>query len=443
MNAAASTTALPTPALRLWPLLRRASERLAGDVMFRKSVLSIADQAVVSATSFAITVVLGRLCGKPEVGLYYLALQVVFFARGVQEQVIASPYLVYSARKQGEEAARYAGSSLLHELVLLTTVAASLGAAAASGCLSPELTELFWLLVGAAPLLLLREFIRQIAFAQLQVTEALAVDCGVALLQLGALAAAAYCGVLSTPLTYTLMAIGCGISAIVWLIRRGGIFAASPQAAWSDWLQNWKFGRWALASQLLGQTMPLALPWIVAGTHGEAATGTLGVSTTLIGFANMYVLGLSNFICPRAAQAYAGGGTRELTGVLKHAVAMHLAVLVPFALAMFVAGQPLMSLIYGPEFADAGTLMAVLALGAIANSLGIVAGNGLWAMELPSANFKADACAMATWLVATVLLVPSYGALGAAIASVAGTMVGAAVRGAVLIGRMREKSSTP
>jgi O-antigen/teichoic acid export membrane protein len=440
MNPASTAAVMPAPSLRLWVLLRSISTRLAGDAMFRKSVLSIADQAVVSATSFAITVVLGRLCGKPEVGLYYLALQVVFFARGVQEQVIASPYLVYNARKRGNEAARYAGSSLLHELTLLAVVAGSLASIAAWRNLSPELTELFWLLAAAAPLLLLREFIRQIAFAQLRVTEALAVDCGVAILQLGAVAAAAYAGVLSTPLTYTLMAIGCGIAVVAWLVRRGGTFAAAPQAAWSDWLHNWKFGRWALASQLLGQTMPLAFPWIVAGTHGEAAAGSLGVGTTLIGFANMYVLGLSNFICPRAAQAYAGGGTRELTSVLKHAVAMHLAVLVPFALAMFVAGPTLMAWIYGPDFADAGTLMAILAVGAIANSLGIVAGNGLWAMELPSANFKADACAMVTWLVSTVVLVPSHGALGAAIASITGTAVGAVVRGSVLLGRLREKS---
>jgi O-antigen/teichoic acid export membrane protein len=157
MNAASNTAvALPRPGFHWGSRLAALVARLAADAMFRKSVLSIADQAVVSATSFAITVILGRLCGKPEVGLYYLALQVVFFARGVQEQLIASPYLVYNNRKQGEEAARYAGSSLVHELALLAVVAASLAGIAAWGGLSPELTELFWLLTAATPLLLLR-----------------------------------------------------------------------------------------------------------------------------------------------------------------------------------------------------------------------------------------------------------------------------------------------
>jgi len=410
-------------------------------VMLQKSLLSIADQAVVSATSFAITVILGRLCGKPEVGLYYLALQVVFFARGIQEQLISSPYLVYAGRRQGREAVTYAGSNLIHEIGLLAVVSLSLLIAATVGGLSPALSGVLWLLVAAAPLLLLREYIRQISFAELRVTEALVVDCAVSLLQIAGLLAAAYFGVLSTPLTYSLLAIGCGLATVAWLVRRRGSFIAERRLVWTDWLHNWRFARWALASQLLGSSMPFVLPWVVAGTHGEAATGTLGVGTTLIGFANMFVLGLSNFICPRAARAYAGGGTRELVGVLKQATVMYLSVLLPFALLMLVSGTQLMTFVYGPAFADAGLIMAVLACGAVANALGITAGNGLWAMELPSANFRADVCALITWLIATAVLVPLYGAFGAAIASTAGTTVGAAVRIGVLLVELRRRAT--
>jgi O-antigen/teichoic acid export membrane protein len=441
MSSSASTAdaTLPTPGFAPVRLAARLVARLMGDAMLRKSLLSIADQAVVSATNFAITVILGRLCGKPEVGLYYLALQIVFFARGVQEQLISSPYLVYAGRRQGREAQVYAGSSLVHEVILLAAVSLLLATASLLGFLSSSLAEVLGLLAIAAPLMLLREYIRQITFAQLQVVEAFTLDCAVCLLQVAGLLAAAWCGVLSTSLTYLILGIGCGVVVLAWLVRRGGHFIAQRQAIYADWRHNWKFGRWALASQLLGSSVPFVLPWIVASTHGEAATGTFGVGTTLIGFANMFVLGLSNFICPRAAQSYAQGGTRELVGVLKQATAMYLMVLVPFALSMIVAGQPLMTFVYGPEFADAGLIMAILACGAVANSLGITAGNGLWAMELPSANFRADVCALVTWLIATALLVGPYGAFGAALASAAGTIVGAGVRGGVLLTELRRR----
>lgn len=443
MNSPGSTAdaTLATQGFAPARMAARLVERLTGDAMFRKSVLSIADQAVVSATNFAITIILGRLCGKPEVGLYYLALQIVFFARGVQEQLISSPYLVYAGRRRGRDAQVYAGSSLVHELALLAGVSFLLGITSLTGMMSPALAEVLGLLAIAAPLILLREYIRQVAFADLRVVEALSLDSAVCLLQIVGLLIAAWCGVLSTSLTYLILGMGCGVATLVWLVRRGGTFAAEQQAIYADWLHNWNFGRWALASQLLGSSVPFVLPWIVAGTHGEAATGTLGVGTTLIGFANMFVLGLSNFICPRAAQAFASGGPRELVGVLKQATAMYLSVLVPFALAMIFAGQPLMTFVYGPEFADAGLIMAVLACGAVANSLGITAGNGLWAMELPRANFRADVCALVAWIIATALLVGPYGAFGAALASAAGTIVGAGVRGGVLLNELGRRQA--
>ena len=47
---------------------------------------AVLDQAVVSGTSFATSVLLGRFASQQELGVYYLALSVVYFARGVQEQ---------------------------------------------------------------------------------------------------------------------------------------------------------------------------------------------------------------------------------------------------------------------------------------------------------------------------------------------------------------------
>lgn len=408
-----------------WP---RTLARLSRDEMLQKSLLSIVDQAVVSATNFAITVLIGRVCGKPEVGLYYLALQVVFLARGVQEQVIVAPYLVYSGHRRGEEAAKYSGSVLMHECIFIALTAIVMTVGNWCGLVSSELSSVLWLLVTATPLMLLREFARQNAFANLRIKEVLALDVFVCGLQLVMLALAAWFDVLDAKLTFSILAIGCGIASIIWFVRRGGIFLVDRHRILPDWKHNWHFGRWALATQLLGSSMPLVIPWIVAAMHGEAATAALGVGTTLIGFANMFVLGLSNFICPRAARAYAHGKEAELKIVLRQAALMHLSVLVPFALTIFFAGDRLMAFVYGPEFADAGQILGILAFGALVNSMGIVAGNGLWAMERPSANFRSDVCAMIAWLIATAVLVGPFGPVGAAIASVTGTLVGAIAR---------------
>ena len=78
-------------------------------------------------------------------------------------------------------------------------------------------------------------------------------------------------------------------------------------------------------------------------------------------------------------------------------------------------------LVYGPQFAGTGWIIGVLSLSVLANSLGVTAGNGLWAMERPQANFVADLFSLGVVIVATISLVPLLGPLGAALATLCGT----------------------
>ena len=113
---------------------------------------------------------LGRFAMQEELGVYYLALSVIYFARGIQEQLVSAPYMIYCSRKQGRELAEYAGSALVHQCVVMALTAAVLLAALATGLLPPPVAGAFWLLVVAAPLLLFREFARQMSFAHLELT---------------------------------------------------------------------------------------------------------------------------------------------------------------------------------------------------------------------------------------------------------------------------------
>jgi hypothetical protein len=69
----------------LWRLAR--SLPFSGDSLLHKSGLAVFDQAVVSGTSFLTSVILGRMCAREELGVYYLVLSIVFFVRGIQEQL--------------------------------------------------------------------------------------------------------------------------------------------------------------------------------------------------------------------------------------------------------------------------------------------------------------------------------------------------------------------
>jgi O-antigen/teichoic acid export membrane protein len=266
-------------------------------------------------------------------------------------------------------------------------------------------------------------------------------DVAAAVLQLGTLVALAAADRLTVTTTLATLAIAAGVPTIGWLATRPQPMVAKTAAAVRDWLHNWTFARWALASQLLASTTPYVMPWVVAATHGEAETGMLGACSTLVGLSNTFLQGLCNFLSPRAAQAFARGGLTELRSVLLNTAALFAATLGLLAVAAFLLGEQIAILLFGPQFAGAGLIIGVLSLSVLANSFGVTAGNGLWAMERPSANFVADLFSLAVVIVAAAALVPVLGPLGAAISTLAGTTTDALVRLWILRATMREFAS--
>jgi O-antigen/teichoic acid export membrane protein len=426
----------PAKAARLW----------LADAMLRQGAWSVFDQAIVSGTGFATSVILGRLGSKEDLGVYYLALSLVYFARGILEQLVAAPYVIYGNRKRGAELAAYTGSVLVHQGVLTALVAAALvvfALAVERGLGPAAFSGVAWMLAAAAPVLLFRDYVRQMSFARLQVATATAVDGAVAVLQLGGLLLVAAAGMLDVRVAYFVMAAACGAACLGWLARRPQPMAIAAARIAADWRRNWSFSRWALASQLVGSSMIYVMPWMLAIGHSTGATGMLAAASTLVGLANMFVVGLSNALTPQAARAFASGGVPELAAVLRKTAWIFVAALGTFALAALLVGEPVAIGLYGPKFAGIGPILFTLALALLAGSMGVTAGNGLWAMERPQANFLADVCGLAAAAAAALACVGWLGELGAALAALSGAAVGSSVRGLTLWRVMRGAAMAP
>lgn len=403
-------------------------------------ILPVADQAVVSGANFATVVLLARSGTPADLGRYSLALAVVVLLRGVQEQLIGAPFLVYCHRYKRQARRCYAGSSLAHHLLL--------GAASAAALLGVWLAWRSWgndaalggvlgAVAAVIPFLLLREYVRHLAFAELRLGEVLLADTAVAAVQVAGMACLAGTGRLTIPAAYLVLGVASALMGIGWLARRRRAFRFHRRQMVPHFRANWRLGRWALASMFVGNASGYLLPWVLAAVHGQAATGRYHASLTLINIANMVVIGLSNVLTPRAAAAAAHGGTAALCGVLRRAVGCMVLWLVPFALVMYLLGERLAHLVYGWRDAQAAWLLTLLSLGLLANALGIVAGNGLWALDRPAANFRADVTGLvvlvgAAWWAIAVLGVP-----GAALAVLASALAAASVRWTALYMRIR------
>jgi O-antigen/teichoic acid export membrane protein len=296
-----------------------------------------------------------------------------------------------------------------------------------------EMRAVGWVLACVAPFILLREYARRFLFAHLNVVAAVAMDVAVSCLQIAGLIVLVYFGMLTVPMVYMVMGAACALALVIWVAANRQPLGFQRDQFVADWKENWKFGKWAFICQLTGFAFYI-LPWLLTYVHGKAATGMFAVSNTLVGLASLFVIGMCNFLTPKAAHAFAQQGSAGLGRLLRTTIIVFTASLGLFCLIAAVLGNYFAVIIYGPKYNGAGSIIAVLAVATLIDAWGLTANNGLWAIDRPAANFPADIVILMVTLGTALLLVHPMGALGIAIAMALGRAAGAVVRWGTLWG---------
>lgn len=389
--------------------------------------------------SFGTSILIGRV-DATSLGVYALAMTLVHFYRSVQAEVVTAPFTVYAQNRDRPALRTYSGSVVAHQLFAtiggVLVVALSLGAAWRMG--APDyLQRALWVLMLAMPTLLIHSFARQFCFARFRFAQATLIDGVVAFLQVSCLAWLAWKGQMTVERSFQVMALSAGVGVLIWLWGRGEGFHFDRSAIASDWLSNWGFAKWALASQLIGCSTPYVLPWAISITRGEHDTGLFAACVTTMGLSMVFISALSNVLTPVSARRYATGGTASLLRVLWRAILAFVAIVGTFCVVIFITGDMLVVWFYGEDYAGTGMICRWLAVGVLLNSLSVVAGNGLWAIDQPRWNLPADVAALGITIIAAISLIPPYGVLGAAQATVAGAGAGVLIRTLTLGARLR------
>ena len=138
-------------------------------VNHQDALVCLFNQGVVSVAGFATSVLIGRLAPS-ELGVYYIGLSLVLFARGFQQQLVSTPYAIYLHRQEEENLPAYRGSCLVQQFGFLIIASAYLFIQVlavyagwfsddSAGQPSDVLPSLIVLLV-FMPVLLMRELVR-------------------------------------------------------------------------------------------------------------------------------------------------------------------------------------------------------------------------------------------------------------------------------------------
>jgi O-antigen/teichoic acid export membrane protein len=404
----------------------------------RRGIVAVADQAAVSGARFLTTVLVGRLCGAGDLGVYSLGFSLIIIAACVQEALIATPYAILGSSSRGEAARGYAGSVLVQHgltVTLTITVLAVTGALIAAGRGPMQLAPVIWPLVLICPFTLLQEFARRFSFAHLHMRTALIIDASVATLQITGLVVVALTIGLTIERACLVIGAGCAVPALAWLWMRRADFAPRFARLGGDLERNLVFGRWVLASQLADALRSYVMLWLLALVRDTAATGAFAAASSIVLASNPITMGVSNLMTPQAARAFDRGGVPAVARVAMKLTVPLVAVIALFCLLLGVAGDRIMQLVYGDAFVGHRLLLVALGLALVVRTVSVGIDAALRASRRPHVNTYAGVANLVVTCAVAWALVDRLGAEGAAWSLLIGNGAGLVVRAHVL-GRM-------
>jgi glycosyltransferase involved in cell wall biosynthesis/O-antigen/teichoic acid export membrane protein len=184
---------------------------------------------------------------------------------------------------------------------------------------------------------------------------------------------------------------------------------------------------WPLAREIAARTPTFAGVNILAAVHwqlgsvlvsrlgGDQAAAEYGVTTRFLVPATVLLASYASVIQP-AASRLAVNSLPELGHFLSRCLRFVMALALPFAVGAIILGQELLSLLFGARYGAAWPALGLLAVSVIPFSLVMVAARGLIATGRQRFDLLGNFAAVAVNVALNFILIPRFGATGAAAA---------------------------
>jgi O-antigen/teichoic acid export membrane protein len=381
----------------------------------RKWILTLADQSLVSGTSFLGGIIIARSCEREQLGLYTLGLSVLSIITLFQYAFISSPYNVYSNRLTGSAQISFTGSTFLHQWALSAlsmAVLAGVGICLSQGVGPHGLESVIWMLVFAGPFILLREYARRVCLASLRMHSALRLDSIAAVIQVSGLLLLAYSGNLSASRAFGVAGLGCGFAGLSWIFRSRASLSFSVSRALADFSQNWSFGKWVIGSNLATVLNYQLYPWVLAYFHNIAAVGVLSACQGAIAPMTPFIEGSASYFESRTAQVFARGDVKGLRALVIKGILVVTVIMALFCTVVSIFGGKLVVFLYGSQYAGQSLLVSLLSIHILFATIGYAVYFGLRTMEKHFIIIKGVLIRMVFSVTLGVWLVKISGSLG-------------------------------
>ncbi|HLL90158.1 MAG TPA: polysaccharide biosynthesis C-terminal domain-containing protein [Tepidisphaeraceae bacterium] len=343
------------------PVARRALKSWAATRFLGRNVWAISDQGLISATNFATMVLTARALGPSEFGTFSLAYSALLLANILQATLVTQPHNVLAATRGGKEYVRYTTTTALSQVLIASLQAAA--ALAVAGVAYAQGWHAAPLLLALAPSIVawqFQEFVRRVLYTENRHGAAFANDCVSYGGQTLVIAWLWWAGTLTGTGAMYALAVTSAIAAALggWQLRASLGMHFDRRVL----VENWHFGKWLTGGEILQWVSSLHMYlYLAAAILGTTATGELRAAQILFGPTRVLSFYLGTVLPIRFARTLVERGDAGVHVQFLDACRKVLPVLAAYSLVVAVFAEPLLDLMYGPDYAGDAIVLSLYA----------------------------------------------------------------------------------
>jgi O-antigen/teichoic acid export membrane protein len=309
-------------------------------------------------------VLVARVCGQAEYGYYTLFLTFLVTAESFQAAIICTPYVVQSPSKSTGERDVHLGNSISLQVFIAGLIAVTvlvLAYVLPSHWIGDLPRSMIPPFAAAYFFILVREFLRQVLLADLDVARNLLFGGAVHLSLMAVLVVLAGGERLDARTAFVAIA-GCSAVpslGILWHKRRH-IRPRMGQMA-SQLADNWRIGRWLAAQAAITIVSGPVYSWALMSFHGAASVALMGACILPVSILSPVVQALNAFLLPKASHAAQAGRASIKRLVLLSSFFVGVGFII-FPLLLGCFSDTIMTALFAGKYSPSGCLVFLFAL---------------------------------------------------------------------------------
>lgn len=338
----------------------------------RKGIWGIADQGLMSATTFVMMVLLARVLHEDGFGHYALTYTGLLFMNSIQSAIITRPHTMLGAVRTKEDFARYTTGTLLFQMGFgLLSGLIAVGLALLARAMDWDTAPLFLACAPASLAWQVQEYVRRVLYTQSRVSSAFFNDVIAYGGQLVLLVGLWWNGTLTVESAMVALAATSAAGAIfgLWQIR-GALDWSHPRRDTREaFVANWNFGKWLLGGTAAQWSSARVYPILAAGLVSIAATGAMKVVQTILGPTHIIKFSLDPLMGPNAARTYKNKGPKALRAFTWRTQWLLIATIGGYSLFVSIFAAPILDIVFDHRYVKYDWLLQVMALTNLLSSL--------------------------------------------------------------------------